>query len=209
MSVFITFEGPEGSGKSTVIKAVQKHFEQDTEVMVTREPGGIHVSEKIRDIILDEDSNIDGITEALLFAASRRVHLREKILPALESGQMVLCDRYIDSSLAYQGSARNLGFEIVMEINKIAVENHMPDLTLYLKLEPEIGLSRKKANDVEHNRLDNEELNFHKYVVLGYNKLSELYPERIKTIDASQPLEAVIEDAIEQIRIYINSRGDL
>lgn len=209
MSVFITFEGPEGSGKSTVIKAVQKHFEKETEVMVTREPGGIHVSEKIRDIILDEDSEIDGITEALLFAASRRVHLTEKILPALEDGQMVLCDRYIDSSLAYQGIARNLGFDTVMEINKIAVENHMPDLTLYLKLNPEIGLSRKKTNDVEHNRLDNEELDFHKRVVLGYNKLSELYSERIVTIDASEPLEAVIESAIDQITTYIKSRGDL
>ena len=122
---------------------------------------------------------------------------------------MVLCDRYIDSSLAYQGIARNLGFNTVMEINKIAVENHMPDLTLYLKLDPEIGLSRKKTNDVAHNRLDNEELDFHKRVVLGYNKLSELYPERIVTIDANEPLEAVIESAIDQITTYIKSRGDL
>lgn len=209
MSLFITFEGPEGSGKSTVMEAVKAHFQNKINVITTREPGGVLVSEKIRNIILDENHQIDGITEALLFAASRRVHLMNKVLPALQRGEMVLCDRYIDSSLAYQGIARNLGFEKVLEINKIAIENHMPDLTLYLQLDPEVGLSRKKKNDIEHNRLDNEELDFHERVVLGYNKLTELYPKRIQTIDASQSLEVVVQDAIDIIAKHINSRGDL
>lgn len=208
MSVFITFEGPEGSGKSTIIKGVNEYLLKNYETLVTREPGGISLSESIRDLLLNDDYDMDGKTEALLFAASRRVHLVEKIIPALKSGKIVLCDRFIDSSLAYQGFARGLGFDSIFTINKFAIETNMPDLTIYLRLDPKIGLLRKKDNNVEHNRLDNEEIDFHERVVMGYNKLSEEYPDRIKTVNANQDVEAVLNDTIHIIEHFIKSRGE-
>lgn len=208
MSVFITFEGPEGSGKSTIIKGVNEYLLKNYETLVTREPGGISLSESIRDLLLNDEYDIDGKTEALLFAASRRVHLVEKIIPALKSGKIVLCDRFIDSSLAYQGFARGLGFDSIFTINKFAIETNMPDLTIYLRLDPKIGLLRKKDNNVEHNRLDNEEIDFHERVVMGYNKLSEEYPDRIKTVNANQDVEAVLNDTIHIIEQFIKSRGE-
>ena len=208
MSVFITFEGPEGSGKSTIIKGVNEYLLKNYETLVTREPGGISLSESIRDLLLNDEYDIDGKTEALLFAASRRVHLVEKIIPALKSGKIVLCDRFIDSSLAYQGFARGLGFDSIFTINKFAIETNMPDLTIYLRLDPKIGLLRKKDNNVEHNRLDNEEIDFHERVVMGYNKLSEEYPDRIKTVNAKQDVEAVLNDTIHIIEQFIKSRGE-
>lgn len=208
MSVFITFEGPEGSGKSTIIKGVNEYLLKNYETLVTREPGGISLSESIRDLLLNDEYDMDGKTEALLFAASRRVHLVEKIIPALKSGKIVLCDRFIDSSLAYQGFARGLGFDSIFTINKFAIETNMPDLTIYLRLDPKIGLLRKKDNNVEHNRLDNEEIDFHERVVMGYNKLSEEYPDRIKTVNANQDVEAVLNDTIHIIEQFIKSRGE-
>lgn len=208
MSVFITFEGPEGSGKSTIIKGVNEYLLKNYETLVTREPGGISLSESIRDLLLNDDYDMDGKTEALLFAASRRVHLVEKIIPALKDGKIVLCDRFIDSSLAYQGFARGLGFDSIFTINKFAIETNMPDLTIYLRLDPKIGLLRKKDNNVEHNRLDNEEIDFHERVVMGYNKLSEEYPDRIKTVNANQDVEAVLNDTIHIIEQFIKSRGE-
>ncbi len=208
MSVFITFEGPEGSGKSTIIKGVNEYLLKNYETLVTREPGGISLSESIRDLLLNDEYDMDGKTEALLFAASRRVHLVEKIIPALKDGKIVLCDRFIDSSLAYQGFARGLGFDSIFTINKFAIETNMPDLTIYLRLDPKIGLLRKKDNNVEHNRLDNEEIDFHERVVMGYNKLSEEYPDRIKTVNANQDVEAVLNDTIHIIEQFIKSRGE-
>ena len=208
MSVFITFEGPEGSGKSTIIKGVNEYLLKNYETLVTREPGGISLSESIRDLLLNDEYDMDGKTEALLFAASRRVHLVEKIIPALKSGKIVLCDRFIDSSLAYQGFARGLGFDSIFTINKFAIETNMPDSTIYLRLDPKIGLLRKKDNNVEHNRLDNEEIDFHERVVMGYNKLSEEYPDRIKTVNANQDVEAVLNDTIHIIEQFIKSRGE-
>lgn len=204
MSYFITFEGPEGSGKTTLISKVHTQLSKSHEVIMTREPGGIGISEMIREILLAEGNEMDGRTEALLFAASRRQHLIEKVIPSLEAGRIVLCDRFIDSSIAYQGYARGIGTEAVMEINRFAIENHMPDLTIYLKLDPEIGLDRISSNQRGHNRLDVEKIDFHKAVVSGYNELSENYPDRIKTIDASQSSEKVMKDAMEVINQYLN-----
>ncbi|WP_434122116.1 dTMP kinase [Salinicoccus roseus] len=204
MSHFITFEGPEGSGKTTLIARVFEHLSKSYEVIMTREPGGIGISEMIREILLAKGNDMDERTEALLFAASRRQHLMEKVLPALEAGKIVLCDRFIDSSIAYQGYARHIGAEAVMSINRFAIEDHMPDLTIYLKLDPEIGLERISSNNRVHNRLDAEEIDFHKNVVMGYNELSENFPERIKTVDASQSPDKVMEDAIEVINQYLN-----
>ena len=208
MTFFITFEGPEGSGKTTIISMLSEALEDTNEVMVTREPGGIPISEKVRDILLANENDMDSRTEALLFAAARRQHLVEKVVPALNDGKIVLCDRFIDSSLAYQGHARNLGMDEIMQVNKFAIENHMPDLTIYLKLPPEIGLKRIQDNERDSNRLDKETLEFHKDVVLGYNKLSENYPDRIKVVDADQNIEDVFKDTYSIIEKYMNRRGD-
>lgn len=208
MSYFITFEGPEGSGKSTVIKHVHEALSKSCPVITTREPGGIAISEKIRDLLLDEGNVMDGRTEALLFAASRRQHLVERVIPALNEKKIVLCDRFVDSSLAYQGMAREIGFDEVMAINQFAIDNHMPDLTIYLKLAPEVGLKRISDNRRENNRLDQETIDFHKKVVSGYNELSMLYPERIKVVDASQSVEKVVSDTLTIIEEYINFRGE-
>ena len=208
MSCFITFEGPEGSGKTTVIEHIKNVLSETHDIVKTREPGGIPISEKIREVLLDKEHSMDGRTEALLFAASRRQHLVERVIPALDEGKIVLCDRFIDSSLAYQGIARGIGFDDIMAINKFAIDTYMPDLTIYLKLDPAEGLRRIKDNQRENNRLDEETIDFHKKVVLGYNKLSELYPNRIKVVDAAQPIDKVVSDAANIINNYIQSRGE-
>lgn len=204
MTYFITFEGPDGSGKSTVIKEIYEYLRSSRDVLMTREPGGIPVSEKIRDIVLND--NMDSRTEALLFAASRSQHLVEKILPALQSGQLVLCDRFIDSSLIYQGYARDIGVDKIRKINEFAIRGRMPDLTIYLKVDAETGLTRISDNKRDANRLDEESIDFHNKVVLGYNELSENNPERIKVIDASQSLDKVIQDVIIQIDKFLTKR---
>ncbi|GGB12720.1 dTMP kinase [Macrococcus hajekii] len=196
MTLFITFEGPEGSGKSTVMQAIAERLNQP--LITTREPGGIRISEAIRELLLSDDNLMDARTEALLFAASRRQHLVERVLPALEEGKLVLCDRFIDSSLAYQGYARGLGADAIMDINRFAIEEHMPDLTLYLKVAPEIGLSRINDNARATNRLDKESLAFHQLVCEGYDYLAEQY-DRIVTIDAARPIADVIESAYQVI----------
>lgn len=208
MSYFITFEGPEGSGKTTIIEHIRRLLAETHEVVKTREPGGIPISEKIREVLLTKEHDMDGRTEALLFAASRRQHLVERVIPALEARKIVLCDRFIDSSLAYQGIARGIGFDDIMAVNKFAIDTHMPDLTIYLKLDPETGLQRIRDNARENNRLDDETIDFHKKVVLGYNELSELYPDRIKIVDAAQSVENVVTDTFNIINTYIQSRGE-
>ncbi|TDM07206.1 dTMP kinase [Macrococcus lamae] len=195
MSCFITFEGPEGSGKSTVLTAVAARLAETYPVITTREPGGIRISEAIRELLLDEKNDMDYRTEALLFAASRRQHLVEKVLPALSEDKLVLCDRFIDSSLAYQGFARDIGIEEILKINEFAIESHFPDLTLYLRVAPEVGLSRIAANNRAMNRLDKEALEFHERVCAGYDQLADKYSERIHIVDASRPIEEVIESA--------------
>lgn len=208
MGHFITFEGPEGSGKTTVISKVYEQLAKTYDTMATREPGGIAISESIREILLAEGNDMDPRTEALLFAAARRQHLIEKVLPALEAGRIVLCDRFVDSSIAYQGFARGIGTEEVMNINRFAIEGHMPDLTIYLKLDPAVGLHRIESNKRDHNRLDAEKISFHKDVVLGYNELSENYPNRIKIVDADQSPEKVTRDAMEIINQYLEQGVD-
>jgi len=205
--LFITFEGTEGSGKTSVIKEVTKHFEEkDISMCVTREPGGIRISEKIRDIILDKSHiEMDPRTEALLFAASRRQHLVEKILPALEEGKLILCDRFVDSSLVYQGLARGLGMDEVYEINRFAIENHLPDLTIFVDVRPEVGLERVFATKGrEVNRLDLEKMEFHKTIYQGYLDLVQRFPNRIKKINGEQPLELVCKEAIDLIESLWN-----
>lgn len=145
---FVTFEGTEGSGKTSIIAQIETYFKaKGYPVLVTREPGGIRISEKIRDILLDKaHTEMDPRTEALLFAASRRQHLVERIIPALNEGVLVLCDRFVDSSLVYQGIARGLGVDEVFAINRFAIEDVMPDLTIFIDVTPEVGLARVSRN---------------------------------------------------------------
>lgn len=204
MGQFITFEGPEGSGKTTVIHKVYEKLNKEYNVIITREPGGIKISEAIRKSLLDSDDDMDERTEALLFAAARRQHLVEKIIPQLEDGGIVLCDRFVDSSLSYQGYAREIGVKEVQAINEFAIENLYPDLTLYFDVPAEIGLNRIKDNQRNANRLDKEKIEFHHKVTDGYKKLISEYPDRIKVIDATQSLEKVIEDAYFAIVNHLN-----
>lgn len=205
--LFITVEGPEGAGKSTILTEIFNQLLQDGhDVIQTREPGGISIAEQIREVILHTgNTEMDKRTEALLYAAARRQHLVEKVIPALEEGKIVICDRFIDSSLAYQGNARGIGMEEVMNINQFAIEDNMPDLTLYFDIDPEEGLKRIAKHDGrEVNRLDLESVDFHTSVREGYQKLMKQYPDRIQVIDASQSKEAVFGDAYGIVTDYLN-----
>lgn len=199
---FITVEGGDGAGKSTVIARMYEELRRrGMDVLLTREPGGIDIAEKIREIILNPaHTQMDKRTEALLYAAARRQHLVEKILPALEAGKLVLCDRFIDSSLAYQGHARGLGIEEVFVINQFAVEGCMPELTLYFDVSPEVGLERINATrGREVNRLDLEGLRFHELVQEGYQLAIARDPERFIIIDAEQNPDQVYQAAMEAL----------
>lgn len=198
--MFITLEGPEGSGKTSVTKIlIAELTKRGYDVLFTREPGGTPIAEQIRDIILDKKNTLlDARAEALLYAASRRQHLKEKVWPALEEGKIVICDRYLDSSLAYQGGARGLGVNEVLNINLFATEGSYPDLTLLFDVDPEIGLRRiKKNRSYEINRLDLEKLTFHQKVRQTFLELSIKYKDRYRIIDASQELNCVANDALK------------
>lgn len=203
MSIFITLEGPDGSGKTTIAKMVVETLEKlGYQVVFTREPGGISISEQIRDIILNkENTEMDGRTEALLYAASRRQHIAQKILPALKENKIVICDRFLDSSLAYQGVGRGIGIDEVLSINQFAIDNTMPDLTIYFDISPEVGIQRINSNkNREVNRLDLEKLSFHHRVRNGYLELAKRFPDRYVIINAALPLEEVASNALKAIK---------
>jgi len=192
--MFITLEGPEGSGKTSAAKRIVSELENlGYKVLFTREPGGTPIAEQIRNVILDKaNTKLDARAEALLYAASRRQHLVEKVLPALNEGKVVICDRYIDSSLAYQGGARGLGIDEVLNINMFATENKFPDLTLLFDIDPRLGLERiNKNKNREVNRLDLEKLEFHNKVRQTFLELSKTYAKRYVVIDASKSEDEV------------------
>ncbi|MBN9656203.1 dTMP kinase [Halobacillus sp. GSS1] len=206
--LFVTFEGGDGAGKSSILQEIGKELiEEGYSVLVTREPGGIRIAEKIREVILDPShTEMDGRTEALLYAAARRQHLVEKVIPALKEGKIVLCDRFVDSSLAYQGAARGLGMEEVFKINEFAIDDHMPDLTLLFDIKPERGLERIAANQGrEKNRLDLEHIDFHEKVYDAYQRLAEQSKDRIRVIDADQEFESVKKDAYRVLSGHLPS----
>lgn len=204
MGLFITFEGPDGSGKTTLTTRLADYLTNNNKkVLLTREPGGIGISEKIREIILDPvNDKMDDRTEALLYAASRRQHLVEKVLPAVNEGKIVLCDRFVDSSLAYQGYARGIGIEEVLNINLFAIDNHMPDLTIFIDVDPMIGLSRVGTRGVK-DRLELAGNDFHNRVYEGYKKVISMYPDRIKVIDGNRTIDEVFESVVEVIEKVI------
>ena len=200
--LFISFEGGEGSGKSSAINVVKEKLEADGyKVVVTREPGGISVSEQIRDVILAVDNKMSKETEALLYAASRTEHLYRKVIPLVNDGYIVISDRYIDSSLAYQGYARGIGIEKVLEINMFAKE-YLPKVTYFFDVRPEVGLARIVGRD-KIDRLDLEGFDFHQKVYDGYKEVCKLYPERIKVINGERPIELIIEAVYNDIKKYL------
>lgn len=202
MSAFITFEGPEGSGKTTVIQQVAERLETEYDVVLTREPGGVKTGEQIREVLLEGD-DMDERTEALLFAASRREHLVGKVIPSLDEGKIVLCDRYIDSSLAYQGYARGIGIEEVKSINEFAINGLYPDRTIYLDVSVEVGRDRILKNQRNQNRLDQEDVIFHEKVVEGYRKIIHNESKRFIVIDANRSLEEVVNATYKSISKYL------
>lgn len=194
---FIVFEGGEGSGKTTISNMIYDYLkEQGIQCIKTREPGGIKISEDIREIILDKENTImDSKTEALLYAAARRQHLVEKVISNLNNGVNVLCDRFILSSLAYQGHARGLGIKEVYDINKFAIGDTFPDLTLFFDIEPEVGLKRiAQSSEREVNRLDLEKMDFHYKVREGYKILAEDNENKVVTINAEKTINEVFEE---------------
>ena len=206
MAVFITIEGPDGSGKTSVTNQIVSALEKEgLAVLYTREPGGSEIAEEIRQVILDcKNTAMDVRTEALLYAASRRQHLVEKILPALAENKIVISDRFLDSSLAYQGHGRAIGIEEVLQINLFATEGKLPDLTLYFDVSAEVGLARiNQDQSREVNRLDLEKVSFHAKVREGYLLLAKRFPDRIITIDASQPFAVVYEQAFGKIKQFL------
>ena len=205
--LFIVLEGPDGSGKSTVAKELCKKLENDgLQVVHTREPGGIEISEEIRNIILDpKNTMMDAKTEALLYAASRRQHLVEKVFPATNSGKIVVCERFLDSSLAYQGFGRGLGLDEVLNINLFAIDNTYPDLTIYLDVDEQVGLDRLKDRDFK-DRLDQESIDFHHRVKQGYAEVLKRFKDRIKIVDASKPLDDVIDSTYKIVKDLLSDK---
>jgi len=199
---FITFEGGEGSGKSTQLRRLQVELvSRGREVVVSREPGGTPLAEGIRNLLLDPEHDPDGLVEMLLLAAARRDHVARVIRPALARGAVVLCDRFSDSSLVYQGAARGVGGELVARINRVATEGLEPDLTLVFDIDPEEGVSRARSRNLGQgeraSRLDDEDAAFHRRVRLGFLELAEQCPQRVRLVDASGDEETVFERVLE------------
>lgn len=205
--MFITFEGPEGSGKSSVLSYIVERLQKEGyKILKTREPGGTPISEQIRNVILDkQNTKLDPKAEALLYAASRRQHLVEKIWPAIKDGYIVLCDRYLDSSLAYQGGGRDLGVDEILNINNFATEKTFPNYTFLFDIKPELGLERiAKNSNREVNRLDLEKLEFHNKVRNTFLDLAKRYNDRYIVIDASKSYDEVCNDVYNHIISLIN-----
>ena len=201
---FIVVEGPDGSGKTTVCNLLAaKLKEEGKQIVHTREPGGIDIAEQIRNVILDpKNEAMDGKTEALLYAASRRQHLVERVIPSIEEGKIVLCERFVYSSLVYQGYARGLGIDEVFAINKFAIGDMMPDLVIYLDVDEKVGLSRVDSRG-NKDRLDGESSQFHKRVVEGYKLIKERFKD-FKIVDASRDVDTVLKECLDIIYSFIN-----
>ncbi|WP_106060801.1 dTMP kinase [Clostridium vincentii] len=204
---FIVFEGGEGSGKSTILQKIYNWMlEEKKPCIITREPGGIKISEQIREVILDpSNTEMDGRTEALLYAAARRQHLVQKVIPALKEDKIVLCDRFIDSSLAYQGFARGIGIKEIYKINEFAIGKYMPNISILFEIDPKIGLDRiNKNKSREVNRIDLEKIDFHNKVREGYNEVFETSKGKMIKIDASKTIEQVYEEVKKIIMLHID-----
>ncbi|MBQ8308432.1 MAG: dTMP kinase [Clostridia bacterium] len=198
---FITFEGCDGCGKSTQLKLLIEYLtENKIEHIFTREPGGGKISEQIREILLNgKNAEMTDECEALLYAAARAQHLRDKVEPALAAGKIVVCDRYVDSSFAYQAYARGLGVEFVEKINAFAMEKYLPDCTVFFDLSPKEAFARKQGAD-ENDRLEQAGMAFHDKVYAGYKTLAEKYPDRIVVIDARRSPKEIVAEVIKVLQ---------
>jgi len=208
MGLFITLEGPDGSGKTTQMDLLEAALRKEgLDLIRTREPGGTLISEKIRDMVLDPAcSEMCDRAEALLYAAARAQHLHEKILPALNAGKIVLCDRFVDSSLVYQGIGRNLGVETIAELNRFATGGVLPDLTIVIQIDYEEGLRRKALQrNGELDRLEQQKDDFHRKVHEGFAELKKYSPARVVQIDGSGSCEEVHAQVMETVRPYLQA----
>ena len=197
----IVFEGPDGSGKTTILKKVnEKLTDEGYKLKLVREPGGTDISEKIREIIIDNDNvNMAAKTESLLFAASRAQLVEEKLRPALENGEIILCDRFVLSSLLYQGVGRGLGIDEVKAINDFAIGDIKPNLTIFFNIDYKTALVRKRAN-FSADRLENEDFDFHKRIFDAYINIADRYKDDIKQVDATRSIEEVSTDVLKLIK---------
>ena len=211
--LFITCEGGDGAGKSTLIQGLESHcLSRGIKVLTTREPGGTPLGDHIRQLVLkhSQEISISSKAELFLFLAGRAQHIVDVIKPALSQGVVIICDRFNDSTIAYQGCARNLGIEYVQKLCDLVCQGFTPDLTFYLDIDPLEGLKRARGNHKPHfgsgelDRIESEKLEFHHKVREGMKVLAELYPNRIYTLDASKPVQEVLKAAIQQMDAYIN-----
>ncbi|EGD47832.1 thymidylate kinase [Ruminiclostridium papyrosolvens DSM 2782] len=198
--LFITVEGTDGSGKTTQIKLMEEFLKAaGNDVVLSREPGGTEISETIRNLILDPgNKDISPLTEMLLYAAARAQHVFQVIRPSLESGKCVICDRFVDSSYAYQGCGRGVDLKTVADVNRAAVDGVVPDITFFLNIDPRLAIERR-IKSTGADRIEQEKMDFHMRVYEGYRKMALLYPDRIKSIDASKS----IEEISLQIKTYL------
>ncbi|HOQ75955.1 MAG TPA: dTMP kinase [Thermoclostridium sp.] len=200
--IFITFEGNDGSGKTTQILLLSEYLKQKgLEVVTLREPGGTTIGEKIREILLDNrNRGMSPVAEMLLYAASRAQLVSEVIKPELEKNRAVICDRFVDSSLAYQGVGRGLGVNNVWVVNRQAVDDCLPDITFFMDLDADASMARRIAKGEEADRIESEKMDFHRRVYSGYLELSRRYPDRIKRIDVNRSPQEVFAE----IRGYVD-----
>ena len=200
---FVTFEGCDGCGKSTQLRMLSEYLTKNNLPHIfTREPGGGKISEAIREILLNgKNSEMTDECEALLYAASRVQHLSDRVEPALAEGKLVICDRYVDSSLAYQAYARGLGKDFITKINAYALEKYLPDVTIFIDLTPEAAFLRKHGAD-ENDRLEQAGMAFHKRVYEGYKELAEREPNRVICVDGTKTPSGVFADVLEILKKY-------
>ncbi|SBO45690.1 Thymidylate kinase [Mycoplasmopsis agalactiae] len=209
--MFITFEGLDGSGKTTIVqKLVEKLLEKKPALsfIVTREPGGKNVreSEKIRELILDKESRLSPISEALLYTASRRIHIEKVILPALKENKLVLCDRYIDSFYAYQGIVRGLGLSFAKQLTEMVIESTIPDITIFIDITAEQSEYRRNVSRLISDRLDSESLEFHKKVFVAYKEVINLDPKRFIIVNGLQSIPEILDEIVE--KLFQNKKFD-
>ena len=210
MGTFISIEGLDGCGKTSVISLITQQLKSDgVDVVSTKEPAGSTIATRVRDILVDKETkNMDYITETLLYAACRCQHLHDFIIPNLNEGKVVISDRFVDSSYVYQGIARNLGLDQVMAINSLVVKNHMPDLTIYIDIAPEKCLARLKKAKKAGNKVDLESLDFYNRVREGYLIINKLFKDRVVKINGEQPLEKLAKEVYEAIDVFLRGRSN-
>jgi dTMP kinase len=203
--LFITFEGPDGAGKTTQVRLLEQYLkEKGYKILVTREPGGTPIGEEIRNLLLNINHvEMDALTEMYLYAASRAQHVKQLIRPALEQGEIVLCDRFVDSSIAYQGFGRGLGMDVVEAVNQYALHGIFPHLTLFFNIDPENALKRGRTRPGCSDRLENERMEFHYKVYQGFCILQKKYPWRIKEIDASKSISEIFEQVLKLVEYLL------